>query len=848
MISEPDPRSEQERFEELRQILHAGGAFAHWVVDAPESNPATGLPYQHAIWFRCDSPPPVPDGKRKVFFTVNPCFQIPPTNARGKEVHQRQRHSQNAFVGCVNALYAEFDNKDFGDDEDSLAHIASLSDQGIPLPSACTHSGGGYQCFWLLVETFFIDSEEARSRISYAQAAWVDLTDGDPGVHDLRRILRVPGTWNIKERYGPDGKLCHFVKFDLDLRYSLAELEALLPEPEPETDRERLEEVGRRRAHIQYADDLVTRYIDDELAHEYDHLVHQIRGGRSAALVESAMKLAGILKADWAAGLLTEGNIYHELLRAADDNGLVRDYGRAEIEREIGNGIRQGDARLKPSLARRYPEYFESSNRRSGAPQKNVKNETSMNPPPPPPDGPRINLLDFEATDEGNAEAVHALHGERFRHVAEWGWLYYTGTHWERDGAEKELGFAVVRTLRQRRVLAAAADYEAVITCSKPNAARVGACITMLQKHVWATPDQFDRAAHLLNVANGVLDLRDGTLQAHDPAQRFTYCVTVEYNPQADTSFWTRFLNSVLEGNGELAEYLQEAVGYSLTGETNEECLFYIWGPTRSGKGAFTETLLHLLGKPTPLASEVDFNLFTAGQANPDAQNFALAPLRPCRMVFASETGRYQSLNEAKVKLLTGGNDVRCCFKGKDHFSYRPQFKIWLSSNERPKGDVDDDALWRSRLKVIEFPHSFAGREDKTLKRRLCAYVNLQGVLRWAVEGAHRWYARPQGLATPQAVEEATQRSRDELDTVQQWLDECCERAQENFVSNALIQTSYGNWCSANGHKARGGRSLGRALSSKGFEPKFQRVGTAPTRGWVGLRLSSDDAGQAANW
>jgi hypothetical protein len=43
------------------------------------------------------------------------------------------------------------------------------------------------------------------------------------------------------------------------------------------------------------------------------------------------------------------------------------------------------------------------------------------------------------------------------------------------------------------------------------------------------------------------------------------------------------------------AGYLQEALGYSITGHTSEECLFYIYGPPRSGKGTMWETFLALL-------------------------------------------------------------------------------------------------------------------------------------------------------------------------------------------------------------------------------------------------------------
>ena len=102
------------------------------------------------------------------------------------------------------------------------------------------------------------------------------------------------------------------------------------------------------------------------------------------------------------------------------------------------------------------------------------------------------------------------------------------------------------------------------------------------------------------------------------------------------------------------------------------------------------------------------------------------------------------------------GDWVRCAFKHRDHFEYRPQFKIWLVSNHPVNADVDDDAAWY-RLKVIEFPNSFVGREDKTLKERMKSPENLKAVLAWAIQGAIMWYGLgAQGLQTPPEIEQAT--------------------------------------------------------------------------------------------
>jgi putative DNA primase/helicase len=459
----------------------------------------------------------------------------------------------------------------------------------------------------------------------------------------------------------------------------------------------------------------------------------------------------------------------------------------------------------------------------------------AVNTPPPKRQLPVQLLLDETADDEGNAQCVRAMFGDDFRYCDAYGYLHWTGRYWRADSAEPALDRATVYTLKQRRVVAAQHALEHIVRCAVPNARRVRDCKYLFQSLVMIHVDEFDQDPELLNVANGVLNLRTGQLTDHHPSQRFTYCLDTLYNPDADQSLWRQFLEEVVGGGPEVLEYLQLAVGYSLTGYTREECLFYVHGPTRSGKGTMTETLLRLL--PKPLAVEVDFTTVTASRDH-DTQNFDLAPLKPARVLFASESNKYETLNAGKIKSLTGGNEVRCAFKHRDHFSYRPQYKMWLVSNHPVNADVDDDALWY-RVKVIEFPNSLAGHEDKGLKLRMRQPESLEGVLAWAVEGAIKWHALgASGLATPDAVTASTQRHRDDLDFVGSWLAECTEPAPAHWVSSGEMYRSYRTWCVDNGVEMKKQRSFTLSLKYKGYLVNVQKwVNSTSQRGIVGLRL-----------
>lgn len=421
-------------------------------------------------------------------------------------------------------------------------------------------------------------------------------------------------------------------------------------------------------------------------------------------------------------------------------------------------------------------------------------------------------LMAFGANDEGNAQSVYLLFGQQFLYCDAYGYLHYNGRFWETEGAEAALDRAIVATLQQRCVLAIMNNQDAILRASKPNAGTVKACMYLFNSLVTTSVEKFDADPESLNCNNGVVNLRTGALEAHNSKQCFTYCVPVDYDPVADYVEWVEFLAKVT-AQLDMVDYLQLAVGYTATGYTREECLFCIHGPSRSGKGTFVETLLAVL--PKPLGVQADFATFTAKREG-DMQNFDLAPLKPARFVAASESNKYDTLNEAKIKTATGGDWIRCAFKHKDHFEYRPQFKIWLVSNHPVKGDVDDDAFW-GRVKVVEFPNSFLGKEDKTLKQRMKQSAMLQGVLRWMVEGAIAWFAMAGGLTTPQAVIDATNARRRDLDYIQQWLDECCKLDPTAWTSNSDLRASYEAWCKTEGIAPKFADQFSRALSKKGF-------------------------------
>jgi putative DNA primase/helicase len=445
-------------------------------------------------------------------------------------------------------------------------------------------------------------------------------------------------------------------------------------------------------------------------------------------------------------------------------------------------------------------------------------------------------LVRFKPNDDGNALAFKKVYGDYFCYVKAYGWMWWNGRHWASDLAESVLDNKVVEVMKRRAKAAIDLENEEVRKATVTNRSRINACIEGLKNKLEVLVEDFDCEPDLLNCNNGVVDLRTGELSPHSYEQKFTYCLEANYHPQADPSYWVNFLCGAVNKNEEVVNYLQLALGYTLTGHTREEILFYLQGPPRSGKGTITETLIELMG--TPLSVGADFNTFTSRREG-DASNFDLADLKPARAVWASESTRYQSLNAAKIKQLTGGDRVRCCKKHKDFFTYRPQYKIWLASNWEVNGDVDDDALW-GRLRVIEFPNSHLGEEDKSIKETMLASEVQEGILAWMVAGAIAWYKLgSRGLPIPEAVKAATKRHRDEGDFVQTWLEQRGDATDPNvWTPFEELMADYKECCKLNSVEPKQGRGLSISLKAKGFLTGVAgRTGDRVQKGVQGLAI-----------
>ena len=123
-------------------------------------------------------------------------------------------------VKSVLALWAETDSKDF--DGNKQAALDAI--KRFPLePSIVVDSGHGWHFYWLLKELYQVESGADIVKIEGYLYGIADQIGGDISCTEIARIMRLPGTFNIKDS---NYKLkCRSHSFKPTLRYNLPDFD-----------------------------------------------------------------------------------------------------------------------------------------------------------------------------------------------------------------------------------------------------------------------------------------------------------------------------------------------------------------------------------------------------------------------------------------------------------------------------------------------------------------------------------------------------------------------------------------------------------------------------------------------
>lgn len=446
--------------------------------------------------------------------------------------------------------------------------------------------------------------------------------------------------------------------------------------------------------------------------------------------------------------------------------------------------------------------------------------------------------------DRGNGARLVERNRESLRWVPEHGWYAWDGKRWSRGDGEALARQAAHRMLAELRHEAEAVTKDRpemkdragkllAWAAAAGSTGRLSGALTEAKPYLQASVGDFDRHPDDVVCANGTVRLgREVTFQArrYEAGRLGTRLAAADYDPEHGCGRWLDFLADV-QPNPAIREFLQRWWGYSITGHVSEQVLVLHYGTGANGKSTALDIISAVIGDYAsilPFEALLEDKFKRGGEATPD-----IARLPGARFVISTEPDPGRSLAESQIKRLTGETTLMARALRAEFFEFRPQFKLNLAANKKPRVRGQDHGTWRRILLApwktrIEAP-------VRDLSRRIIE-EEAPGVLAWLVEGARLWHHG--GLKVPPEIQSETAIYRGDNDPVGRFLAAATVRVSGGKVPAKTLYEGYEVWARANGDEPISRRAFGVGMTDHGVERGKDSVVT-----YLGLRLRGLEAG-----
>ncbi|MBQ0889610.1 DNA primase [Streptomyces sp. RM72] len=452
-------------------------------------------------------------------------------------------------------------------------------------------------------------------------------------------------------------------------------------------------------------------------------------------------------------------------------------------------------------------------------------------------------LLPDTLSDRGNAKLFVRLYANDYRHVPGLGWYRWDSTRWQIDeddtvlwaagdlaeniAVQDDRGVFTAQALQKhRRRALSTTGINAMLTQARSapgmvlNAARLDA-----DPYALCTPD-------------GIVDLRTGLITAPDPNKDFHSRSTAVGPQHVRAPRWERFLSDTFGDDAEgqeMIDYLQLLLGYSVTGDVGGQILPFLFGSGKNGKSVLLDVLMKLLGDYAD-AAPPGFLMAKPYEGHPTD----LAELHGRRVIVCSEVKPGDKFDEARVKLLTGGDRIKARRMRQDFFSFEPTHKLWLLGNHRPEVGTGGFAFWR-RMRLIPFERVVPDHRKIDNLADILVTEEGPGILGWLIDGARRYLAGDRDLTGPERVRIATTAYAETEDHTGRFYEERCVLGGELRAEQTALYSVYKSWCQNEGAPVMSSRAFAaRTRELVGLASPKEMILSNQRKHYPGIGLLAD--------
>ncbi len=342
---------------------------------------------------------------------------------------------------------------------------------------------------------------------------------------------------------------------------------------------------------------------------------------------------------------------------------------------------------------------------------------------------------------------------------------------------------------------------------------RLGGLVSLAKGILEKKPEDFDSDPDMLNCPNGILDLRTGTLQPHDPDQLMTKIAGCDYVKGSTHPDWDKALTALPY---EVADWFQLRTGQAITGHmTPDDLAIICQGGGQNGKSTLSDACAEVAGKYHVVVSD---RAMLGGAS--DNHPTEMMDFMGARYAVLEETPESRRLDTNRLKKLTGTREITARRIRQDSVTFDATHSLFVNSNYRPVVDETDHGTWR-RLALIRFPFTYRMHLDEirgamdrvgdpTLRQRVQTDPQVkEAVLAWMVAGAQRWYDLAMVMPQPpERVTADTKAWRLESDPILHFTEDALAFDPDRHVSATELRDAFNGFLREKGGKEWGDKTF----------------------------------------
>ncbi|AIY39884.1 DNA primase/helicase [Collimonas arenae] len=310
---------------------------------------------------------------------------------------------------------------------------------------------------------------------------------------------------------------------------------------------------------------------------------------------------------------------------------------------------------------------------------------------------------------------------------------------------------------------------------------------------------------------NGTLNVATRQLEAHDPAHLLLNRIEHPYLLEATCERFIAYLNRIWRSDDDREQkirFIRQWIGYLLVADVSMQAMLILLGLGANGKSVLMDLIRHIIGEMNISSAMLDRL----------KQPYVRATLEGKLLNQSADLPKRGIVSDGDLKALISGDSIEVSPKHKPSYTIKPYVRLMVATNNMPESKDTTEGYIR-RLIVLEFNEHFSAEErDPNLLQSLLPEI--PGIIHWALEGLYE--LREQGrFSIPPSSQRAVKRYQEELSPVRLFADECLEEATDRsgYVPRDLF-LAFRAWCGDRGLNAGNIITLGRELSSLGFQQR----------------------------